>query len=130
MTVTEKVAYLKGLASGLELDPNDKTAKLLNAIIDTLDEMAEAMSELELDVVDICDQVDAVDEDFAEVEDYLFEPDEDEDEDDDLYEVKCPECDHSMIVSIDMLDNTIECTNCGAELRLDVDYSDEDSIEE
>lgn len=128
MTVTEKVAYLKGLASGLELDPNDKTAKLLNAIIDTLDEMAEAMSELELDVVDICDQVDAVDEDLAEVEDYLFEPD--EDEDDDLYEVKCPECDHSMIVSIDMLDNTIECTNCGAELRLDVDYSDEDSIEE
>ena len=61
MTVTEKVAYLKGLASGLELDANDKTVKLLNAIIDTLDEMAEAMSELELDVVDVCDQVDAVD---------------------------------------------------------------------
>ena len=78
MTVTEKVAYLKGLASGLELDANDKTVKLLNAIIDTLDEMAEAMSELELDVVDVCDQVDAVDEDLAEVEDYLFEAEEDE----------------------------------------------------
>lgn len=123
MTVTEKVAYLKGLASGLELDPNDKTVKLLNAIIDTLDEMAEAMSELELDVVDICDQVDAVDEDLAEVEDYLFEPD--EDEEDDLYEIKCPECDEAMIVSLDMLDNTIECTNCGAELRLDVEESDD-----
>ena len=123
MTVTEKVAYLKGLASGLELDANDKTVKLLNAIIDTLDEMAEAMSELELDVVDICDQVDAVDEDLAEVEDYLFEDDDEDDED--LYEINCPECDESMIVSIDMLDDTIECSNCGAELRLDVTEEDE-----
>jgi len=124
MTVTEKVAYLKGLASGLELDANDKTVKLLNAIIDTLDEMAEAMSELELDVVDVCDQVDAVDEDLAEVEDYLFENDEEDDED--LYEINCPECDESMIVSIDMLDGTIECSNCGAELRLDVTEENEE----
>ena len=125
MTVTEKVAYLKGLASGLELDTNDKTVKLLNAIIDTLDEMAEAMSELELDVVDICDQVDAVDEDLSEVEDYLFDIDEDEDDEEDLYEINCPECDNSMIVSIDMLDGTIECDNCGAELRLDVTKDEE-----
>lgn len=122
MTVTEKVAYLKGLAAGLDLDANDNTVKLINAIIDTLDEIAEAMSELELDVVDISDQVDAVDEDLAEVEDYLFEPDNDED---DLYEIKCPECDESMVVSLDMLDNTIECTNCGAELKLDVEEIDD-----
>ena len=126
MTVTEKVAYLKGLASGLELDANDKTVKLLNAIIDTLDEMAEAMSELELDVVDICDQVDAVDEDLSEVEDYLFDADDEEDDENDLYEIVCPECDDSMIVSIDMLDDIIECANCGAELRLDVTEEDEE----
>ena len=126
MTVTEKVAYLKGLASGLELDANDKTVKLLNAIIDTLDEMAEAMSELELDVVDICDQVDAVDEDLSEVEDYLFDAVDEEDDEEDLYEIVCPECDDSMIVSIDMLDDTIECANCGAELRLDVTEEDEE----
>lgn len=126
MTVTEKVAYLKGLASGLNLDANDNQVKLINAIIDTLDEMAEAMSELELDVTDISDQVDAVDEDLAEVEDYLFEPD--EDEDDDLYEIKCPECGEAMVVSLDMLDNTIECTNCGATLQLSVE--DNDDIQE
>lgn len=126
MTVTEKVAYLKGLASGLNLDANDNQVKLINAIIDTLDEMAEAMSELELDVTDISDQVDAVDEDLAEVEDYLFEPD--EDEDDDLYEIKCPECGEEMVVSLEMLDNTIECTNCGATLQLSID--DEEDIEE
>ena len=53
MTVSEKVAYLKGLTQGLELDENDKIVKVLNAIVDTLDEVAEAMGELELDVVDI-----------------------------------------------------------------------------
>ncbi|MEE1003442.1 MAG: hypothetical protein U0L17_06855 [Acutalibacteraceae bacterium] len=127
MTVTEKVAYLKGLASGLSLDANDNQVKLINAIIDTLDEMAEAMSELELDVTDISDQVDAVDEDLAEVEDYLFEPDEDEDED--LYEIKCPECGEEMVVSLDMLDNSVECTNCGATLQLSID-DDEEDIEE
>lgn len=127
MTVTEKVAYLKGLASGLSLDANDNQVKLINAIIDTLDEMAEAMSELELDVTDISDQVDAVDEDLAEVEDYLFEPDEDEDED--LYKIKCPECGEEMVVSLDMLDNSVECTNCGATLQLSID-DDEEDIEE
>lgn len=127
MTVTEKVAYLKGLASGLSLDANDNQVKLINAIIDTLDEMAEAMSELELDVTDISDQVDAVDEDLAEVEDYLFEPDEDENED--LYEIKCPECGEEMVVSLDMLDNSVECTNCGATLQLSID-DDEEDIEE
>lgn len=124
MTVTEKVAYLKGLASGLALDANDNQVKLINAIIDTLDEMAEAMSELELDVTDISDQVDAVDEDLAEVEDYLFEPD--EDEEDDLYEIKCPECGETMVVSLDMLDNTIECTKCGATLQLSIEDDEED----
>ncbi|MBQ5590526.1 MAG: hypothetical protein IIU65_02480 [Clostridia bacterium] len=125
MTVTEKVAYLKGLASGLNLDADDKTVKLLNAIIDTLDEMAEAMSELELDVVDICDQVDAVDEDLAEVEDYLFESIDDED-DDELYEITCPECDETMVVSIDMIDDSVICNKCGAELSLIVEEDIED----
>lgn len=126
MTVTEKVAYLKGLVAGLELDPNDKNTKVFSAIIDTLDEMAENMSELELDVVDISDQIDAVDEDLADVEDYLFEPDEDEE---DLYEIKCPECGEEMIVDLDMLDDLVECTNCGAELKLDIEEID-DEIEE
>ena len=128
MTVTEKVAHLKGLASGMELDQSDKNVKLINAIIDTLDEMAEAMSELELDVADISDQVDAVDEDLAEVEDYLFEPD--EDDDDELYEIKCPECGETMVVNLDMLDNDIECTNCGASLHLDVEEDEDEDVNE
>ena len=35
MEITEKVAYLKGLAEGMELDTDKKVGKLLAAIIDT-----------------------------------------------------------------------------------------------
>ena len=34
MTNTEKVAYIRGLAEGLELDDSKKEVKVLNAIID------------------------------------------------------------------------------------------------
>lgn len=124
MTVSEKVAYLKGLTQGLELDENDKIVKVLNAIVDTLDEVAEAMGELELDVVDISDQVDAVDEDLADLEDFIYEDDFDEDEDDELYEIKCPECDKTMVVDIEALEEGFEC-ECGAFLELEVDEIEE-----
>lgn len=123
MTASEKVSYLKGLIAGLDLDGNDKTVKVINAIVDTLEEISESLSELELDVVDISDQVDAVDEDLAEVEDYLFESEDDEDED--VYEVKCPECGETMVVGFDMLDGTIQCSGCGADLELGIEEIDE-----
>ncbi len=40
----EKVAYLKGLAEGLEIDSRTKEGKLLIAIIDTLSEFADAVT--------------------------------------------------------------------------------------
>ena len=40
MEITEKVAYLKGLAEGMELDTEKKVGKLLSAIIDVLDDIA------------------------------------------------------------------------------------------
>jgi len=40
MEITEKVAYLKGLMEGMELDTEKKEGKLLAAIIDVLDDIA------------------------------------------------------------------------------------------
>ena len=44
MEISEKVAYLKGLAEGLALDTDTKEGKLIAAIIDVLDDMAEKKS--------------------------------------------------------------------------------------
>ena len=41
MTTIEKVAYLKGLFEGMEIDESTKEGKLLKAVVDVLGELAE-----------------------------------------------------------------------------------------
>ena len=80
MEITEKVAYLKGLAEGLDLDTESKEGKLIAAIIDVLDDMSEALLDLEDELCDVEEGLDAVSDDLSEVEECLFELDDDEDE--------------------------------------------------
>ena len=83
MEISEKVAYLKGLAEGLALDTDTKEGKLLTAIIDVLDDMAEKFVDLEDELCDVEDGLDAVSDDLSDVEEALYELDDDEDEDED-----------------------------------------------
>ena len=47
MTITEKVAYLKGLADGLELDKEtSKEAKLLAKVIEVLEDVGLAVEDM------------------------------------------------------------------------------------
>ena len=92
MTVTEKAAYLRGLAEGLSLDADKPETKIINAVIDLLDDLALTVSDLEDSVEILNEQVDAVDEDLDELESYVYEDEDYDEDDDDLYEVICPEC--------------------------------------
>ena len=95
MTITEKVAYLRGLAEGMKLDSSTNEGKLTLAIIDTLDDIALTVSDLEDTVAELSAQVDEIDDDLGELEDEVYSDgcdDEDEDFDDTLYEVECPSC--------------------------------------
>ena len=44
MNMTEKVAYIRGLMEGLELDASKKEVKVLNALVEVLDDMAATVS--------------------------------------------------------------------------------------
>lgn len=138
MTVTEKAAYLKGLAEGLSLDENKPETKLIKAMIDVIDEMALSVADLEDDVDMIVDQLDAVDEDLSEVEDFVFGEDDFDDEysscegcpgcggDGDYFEVECPACGEVICLDESMLDEeSIECPACGETLEFDFDEIDE-----
>ena len=81
MEISEKVAYLKGLAEGLALDTDTKEGKLIAAIIDVLDDMAEKFVDLEDELCDVEDGLDAVSDDLSDVEQALYELDDDVDED-------------------------------------------------
>ena len=142
MTNTEKAAYLKGLAEGLELDESKKETKLIKALIDLVDDLAFSISELEDAFNDLADQVDEIDEDLAMVEDDVYDDGECDgdcdscdcedcedcdcfEDDDCYYEVTCPTCNETICLNEDMLeDGEIECPNCGENLEFDLDDID------
>ena len=47
MDIRENAAYIKGLSDGLELDLTTKEGKLINALIELTQKMAERIDELE-----------------------------------------------------------------------------------
>ena len=139
MEISEKVAYLKGLAEGLALDTDSKEGKLIAAIIDVLDNMADEIADMQDEMVDLEDGLDAVSDDLSEVEESLYElDDEDEDEDEDeedCFMTTCPECEEEVYFDESVLeDGEVVCPNCGTKLEFDLsdlanalnDASDED----
>jgi len=73
MTTSEKIAYLKGLADGLGLDKDSKQDKLIGAIIDVLDAVAQDIESLEENALDLGEEIDAISEDLADVERLVYE---------------------------------------------------------
>ena len=78
MTVTEKAAYLKGVVSMLKLEESSDEAKVLNVLVDTIDEMAQSIAELEEQLDLTNEQLDAVDEDLDDLEEYVYGDDDDD----------------------------------------------------
>ena len=125
MTITEKLAYVKGLVEGLELDANKPEVKVLAAIVELLDDVTLTVSDLDAGYDDLADQLDAVDEDLCSLEEDFYENGCDCDCDDDdgvFYEVTCPTCNETVCVSEPIiLDGGIECPNCGENLEFDLE---------
>ena len=128
MGVSEKVAYLKGLAEGLKLDAESNEGKLFTAIIDVLDHMADEIADMQDEMVDLEDGLDAVSDDLSEVEESLYElEDEDEDEwddeddDEECFMTTCPECEEEVYFDESILeDGEVVCPNCGTKLEFDL----------
>ena len=129
MTITEKVAYLKGLADGLAIDTEkSKEGKLISVMIDILEEMGMSIEDLEENATALGEELDAVSDDLADVEEAVFgDEDEDDecccDEDEDFFEVECPNCEQPLVIDGDVLEaGVIECPNCHSQFAV----SDED----
>ncbi len=136
MELMEKVAYLKGMVDMAEFDPAAKETKVLRALIDAVDEMAQTVAELVEANSQMCEVIESLDEDLSEVENDLYgEDDEDEDdygydedddsEEEDIYEVTCPSCGKTFDVDEAMLDEgEINCPACGELLEFDLQIED------
>lgn len=125
----ERVAYLKGLAEGMQISDATNEGKLLKAIIDVLDDVALAVDDVEEVQEQMNEQMDDMDEDLAEVEKVVFDEDyEDEDEDDecdcceDISEFTCPHCNEKVEISEGMFDeekDSIECPHCHKPIEIE-----------
>jgi len=118
----EEVAYLKGLAEGLEISEETKEGKIINKIVDVLESFADAIVELEEEQIELIDYVESIDEDLSDIEDDIYEEEDDDDEDDDdeeynYIEMECPNCNDFVEIDEDLLYNEdidIVCPNCQA----------------
>lgn len=118
----EEVAYLKGLAEGLEISKETKEGKMIHKIVEALESFADAIVELDEEQTDLIEYVESIDEDLSDIEDDIYEDEENEDEEDSddkfsYIEMECPNC--SDLVEIDeelLYDDEIDvvCPNCQA----------------
>ena len=138
MEITEKVAYLKGLADGLGLDAESKEGKVLLAMIDVLDDIALEIEDLKDAQDELADGLDAVSDDLEDVEDVVFgeddydydedEEDDEDEESEDCYATTCPNCEEVIYFDESILeDGEGICPNCGATLAFALDSLDDEA---
>ena len=135
MGISEKIAYLKGLMEGMNVDTESNEGKLFAAVVDVLDELALEVEDLTDEVMELGDGLDVISDDLSDVEDIVYDDEDEEDEEEECYTTTCPECEEEIFFDDTMLeDGEIICPNCGAKLEFDLsdlaDAADEDKDEE
>ena len=137
MTLSEKTAYLKGLADGMKISTESNEGKLLHEIISVLEDVSDSVAALEDECDRLNEYVEELDEDLGDVEDYLFDDEEDDEEDDedyddddfddedyddDVIEVECPNCGETICVPPTVDYAHLICPACNEEFS----YIEED----
>lgn len=127
----EKVAYLQGLTKGLNVNERSAEGKLLVNIVDVLDDLAQEFDSIYVAQQDLEEYVETIDEDLTDLEDEVYEPE--DDTDDDFVEVECPACHETVTFEAGFLndDEAIEvtCPTCGGIVyENDLDVGDESSV--
>lgn len=124
-SISSKVAYLKGLAKGLNIDEGNKEGKLLLEIINILYEISEEVSDLSSSHKSMQKYLDQVDEELNDLFDNMeYDGCESlEDVYDNFKEIKCPNCNESVYIDKDIIGQkeNIACPNCHKKISLLLD---------
>ena len=124
MTISEKVAYLKGLAEGLAIDTEkSKEGKLINVIIGILEEIGMSIEDLEENTVALGEEIDSISDDLSGLEEAVYEDDCccDDEDDEDSFEVDCPNCKEPLeITDEDLEAGYIQCPSCKEKFAIDL----------
>ena len=133
MTISEKVAYIRGLYDGLGLDGEKSgEARILSEMLDVLRQVG-----LQLDGVDastgrLFDELDELRDSVAGLESAVFDGDGDlgdGDTEGDFFEIPCPTCGEDLEVDDEALAaGVVDCPACGGKFALS--FEDEDNADQ
>jgi len=116
--LTQRAAYIQGLAEGLDLGRDSKEGKVLNSMIDLLQDLAHSVSDLRESHTELETYVETLDEDLYDLEDEVYEDGVMglDDDDEDFVEVECPSCHETVSFDSDVLEDDdileVTCPNC------------------
>ncbi|MCI6831884.1 MAG: CD1247 N-terminal domain-containing protein [Butyricicoccus sp.] len=130
MTVTERVAYVRGLFEGLDFSAEKKEGRILQAMLDLLEDMALSIEDLEEENDALQDVIDTMVEDMYDDDDSYDELEDDDielDPEADLFQVICPSCGEEIYIDESTLEmGSIGCPACGEDLEFDLSALEDD----
>ena len=138
MTAKETSAYIKGLIEGANFDTTTTEGKIINALVELCDKMADEIEELQEDVETAYDYLEELDRDLGDLEAEVWEEFDDcdcdcdcDDDDCDCCDCDCCDDEDDDCCCCDCCDDETElycamCPNCGGKVYFDdtVDPSD------
>lgn len=81
MTLSEKSAYLKGLADGMKLDTQKVEGKLISELISLVSDIAGDVDAVKDETSELSGYVDELDRDLGDLEEYVYDEEYDDDDD-------------------------------------------------
>ncbi|MGE5559270.1 MAG: CD1247 N-terminal domain-containing protein [Bacillota bacterium] len=116
--LTKSAAYLQGLISGADFQPDEKTKLIWEGLLKYCGDVAETCETLEARLNDLEDYLQSMDEDLSQLEEdfYQFEITENNEEENTFYELNCPNCQENLCIEEMVLNGRnveVLCPTCG-----------------
>ncbi len=109
--ISEKISYLQGLSEGLNISDASPQGKIVSGILAVLDEIAEAMINIQCEFEDFKEYVESIDDDLFDLEENFLS-------DEEFIETQCQNCGEEIYFESRLLDDEederleIICPNC------------------
>ncbi len=121
--LTNRAAYLKGLADGMKMDKNSDESKLLNEIIALLGDITAEMEMIDDEQGFLADKIDEVDEAIDILCEEVFEDeiyDYDEEDEDDEFVITCEKCGKDVFLTYeDFQCEDLACPYCDEPIEIE-----------
>ncbi|MBR2916807.1 MAG: hypothetical protein IKC07_04340 [Clostridia bacterium] len=118
--LTNRAAYLKGLADGMKMDKDSNEGKLLNEIIALLGDITAEIEMLDDEQGFIADKLDDIDDSIDILCEEIFEDEIYDEDEEDEFTITCEKCGKDIFLSYEDFEcDDLACPYCGEPIEID-----------